>query len=160
MRGDAMPLAQLIDGCLSACTCSQSTRSYSINAIETMVNAIFGFMTTFAFRMQHFLYFFPLPQGQGSLRPTFSMRLRIGSIFFSASVPAIAACCCRSMSLAGRGVFLDRGRLDPRAADEAFVELLHLEDQIGHVRCRPRPTCASNSFMPSRLYSTFGSTWA
>jgi hypothetical protein len=26
---------------------------------------------------QHFLYFFPLPQGQGSLRPTFGAELRM-----------------------------------------------------------------------------------
>jgi hypothetical protein len=25
------------------------------------------------YRKQHFLYFFPLPQGQGSLRPTFDI---------------------------------------------------------------------------------------
>jgi hypothetical protein len=33
--------------------------------------------------MQQTLYFLPLPQGHGSLRPTFSARLRIGSFFFS-----------------------------------------------------------------------------
>ena len=32
-------------------------------------------------RPQQFLYFFPLPQGHGALRGTFSSRLRIGSIF-------------------------------------------------------------------------------
>src|SRR5580704_11726699 len=35
-------------------------------------------------RMQHTLYFLPLPHGHGSLRPIFlSARLRIGSFFFS-----------------------------------------------------------------------------
>ena len=39
-----------------------------------------------------------------------------------------------AFDFAGRlGVFLDRLRLDPRAADETFVELFHLEDQVGHV---------------------------
>ena len=33
--------------------------------------------------MWQFLYFLPLPQGHGSLRPTFSPRLRIGSLRFS-----------------------------------------------------------------------------
>src|SRR6476620_8674830 len=53
------------------------------------------------FLIQHCLHFLPLPQGQGSLRPTFGSKLRIGSIFLSASVPAMAACCWRSISLAG-----------------------------------------------------------
>src|SRR5207253_2475014 len=38
---------------------------------------------TAALRIWQFLYFLPLPQGQGSLRPTRSRRLRMGSIFLS-----------------------------------------------------------------------------
>src|SRR5262245_35963913 len=40
-------------------------------------------------RMWQFLYFLPRPQGQGSLRPTRSLVLRIGSIFFGASVELV-----------------------------------------------------------------------
>src|SRR5262249_12985902 len=46
-----------------------------------------------AFRMQQFLYFLPLPQGHGSLRPTFWLRLRIGSCFLP-SPPALVVPCC------------------------------------------------------------------
>ena len=87
-----------------------------------------------AFRMQQFLYFLPLPQGQGSLRPT--LRLAVADRLellrrprCRRSRPAAA----RSISLRRRRFFLDRCGLDPGAADEAFVELLHLEDQVGHV---------------------------
>ena len=44
------------------------------------------------FFMWQFLNFLPLPQGQGSLRPTRWPRLRIGSGFLSASVFSIAVC--------------------------------------------------------------------
>src|SRR5262245_908193 len=51
-----------------------------------------------ACRMWQFLYFLPLPHGQGSLRPTFSPRLRIGSGFLSPLwLPAIAALCWLAM---------------------------------------------------------------
>src|ERR1043166_7018271 len=45
--------------------------------------------------MQQFLYFLPLPQGQGSLRPTRAPRWRIGSCFFSVCcwLPWMAAIC-------------------------------------------------------------------
>src|SRR3954465_3214885 len=45
----------------------------------------------------HFLYFFPLPQGQGSLRPTFSCSRTIvltGPGASPPSPPALACCCC------------------------------------------------------------------
>src|SRR5688500_1133432 len=48
-------------------------------------------------RPWQFLYFFPLPHGQGALRCTFSSRLRIGSIFVAACEPSIAACVCSLM---------------------------------------------------------------
>src|SRR5438270_11830952 len=45
-------------------------------------------------RMWQFLYFLPLPHGHGSLRPTRSPRLRIGSGFFSVCwLLAMAASC-------------------------------------------------------------------
>src|SRR5436305_14867669 len=51
-----------------------------------------------ALRMQQFLYFLPLPHGHGSLRPTRSPRLRIGSGFFSPFwLPAMACCCWSPM---------------------------------------------------------------
>src|SRR3954465_5724225 len=48
---------------------------------------------TAAERMWQFLYFLPLPHGHGSLRPTFSPRLRIGSGFLSPLPAAMAASC-------------------------------------------------------------------
>src|SRR6202035_3513444 len=46
-----------------------------------------------ALRMQHTLYFLPLPHGHGSLRPTFSARLRIGSDFLSPFWLLVSAAC-------------------------------------------------------------------
>ena len=43
---------------------------------------------------QQFLYFLPLPQGQGSFRPTRSLRFRIVSTFCSPRLPSIACSCC------------------------------------------------------------------
>src|SRR5205085_6010933 len=46
--------------------------------------------------MWQFLYFLPLPQGHGSLRPTFAPTLRIGSAFFFSPalvcIPAASSC--------------------------------------------------------------------
>ena len=50
------------------------------------------------FLMQQFLNFFPLPHGQGSLRPTRCWRLRMGCGLWSVSVPSMAACCCEAIS--------------------------------------------------------------
>ena len=50
------------------------------------------------FFMQHCLNFFPLPQGQGSFRPTRCWRLRMGWGLWSTSVPSMAACCCEAIS--------------------------------------------------------------
>jgi hypothetical protein len=54
---------------------------------------------TYATRPQQFLYFFPLPQGQGSLRPTFGPPRRTGRSSFISPAPspfppaiAIAGC--------------------------------------------------------------------
>src|SRR5438270_13734811 len=66
----------------------------------------------YATRPQQFLYFFPLPQGQGSLRPTFGNSRRTGarSSFISPSPlpPAIAIAGC------GRGACC--GASDPGGA--------------------------------------------
>ena len=89
--------------------------------------------------MQQFLNFFPLPQGQGSLRPTRCWRLRIGSGLWSTSVPSMAACCCCGDLAGRRGVLVDRLGLGPGRADEALVELLHAEDQVGHALAHRGP---------------------
>src|SRR5271165_1677105 len=47
--------------------------------------------------MWQFLYFLPLPHGQGSLRPTFAPTLRIGSVFL-ASPPVFVVCSAASVS--------------------------------------------------------------
>jgi len=53
-----------------------------------------------ASRMQQFLYFLPLPQGHGSLRPTLWLRLRIGSFLIAVCwLPAMAASCWPRMLL-------------------------------------------------------------
>src|SRR5438105_14960387 len=53
---------------------------------------------TAALRMQQFLYWRPLLHGHGSLRPTLSLRLRIGSGFLSPPwLLAMAAACCPCM---------------------------------------------------------------
>ena len=87
--------------------------------------------TTPPVRMWQFLYFLPLPQGQGSLRPTRWPRLRIGS-GFSVSLVGGAGLLLALLVLLGRaGRFGVRGaRLDPGRADEFFVELLDLEDVL------------------------------
>ena len=46
------------------------------------------------------------------------------------------------------------------ATDEALVELLHAEDQVGDAFAPRYVHISSNVRMPSRLYSTLGSTWA
>ena len=60
----------------------------------------------------------------------------------------MAACCWRSISLAGGASSLIACRFDPRAADEAFVELLHLEDQVGHVVADARSTSCRTAACP------------
>jgi hypothetical protein len=52
--------------------------------------------------MWQFLYFFPLPHGHGSFRPTRSPLCRIGSGFFSAAAAFVVA--FASASFAGVGV--------------------------------------------------------
>src|SRR6202043_1485594 len=45
---------------------------------------------------QQFLYFFPLPHGQGSLRPTFGASLRVVGITSSSSSPFLLTCSSRA----------------------------------------------------------------
>ena len=86
--------------------------------------------------MWQFLYFLPLPHGQGSLRPTFSPRLRIGSGFLS------PCCCWRWPRPAGRA--WPRRRRRPRrrlrgswrrspTAIPGSLPLFHAEDGVGHL---------------------------
>src|SRR5215472_3594874 len=42
----------------------------------------------YATRPQQFLYFFPLPQGHGSLRPTFGIERRIGKSIDTSPAPS------------------------------------------------------------------------
>src|SRR5262245_56081348 len=78
--------ASLDDACLTTHHSPLTTHHYRFTAVL----------------MQQFLYFFPLPQGHGSLRPTLAPKLRIGSIFFSPWLPAMAWSCgdCRAEATA------------------------------------------------------------
>ena len=83
--------------------------------------------------MQQFLYFFPLPQGQGSLRPTRCGRdcgsaRSSGRRFASRRSPI---CCCRAISPRPTGFFVSRRGFLPGRADETSDLLFHPEDQIG-----------------------------
>ena len=69
--------------------------------------------------MWQFLYFLPLPHGHGSLRPTFSVRLRIGSFFFSdaalvdvaspSAAEALLLAACRAPEASARQLLGGRG---------------------------------------------------
>src|SRR5438477_8365525 len=45
-------------------------------------------LAIYATRPQQFLYFFPLPQGHGSLRPTFGIERRMGRSIETSSAPS------------------------------------------------------------------------
>ena len=110
-------------------------------------------------RMWQFLYFLPLPHGHGSLRPTWSSRLRIGSVFFGASLAFVdhavlarrpeRAEPCRLSWLIGKA---DHGPGSSSSSSMRKTVSVILSSTPSHI--------ASNSFMPSRLYSVLGSTWA
>src|SRR5436305_7661058 len=77
--------------------------------------------TIYAIRPQQFLYFFPLPHGHGSLRPTFGSSRRTGLIAAS-SPPTRGGGDAWLPRVAGGGA---EGRLgapngDPGAADGSF----------------------------------------
>ena len=83
--------------------------------------------------MWQFLYFLPLPHGHGSLRPTFSPRLRIGSAFF-VSPPAFVACLGQLAAAVGARWRALVGRRADRP--QRFLErlrLLHAEDRVRHL---------------------------
>ena len=88
--------------------------------------------------MQQFLNFLPLPQGQGSLRPTRSCRLRIGSSLRSVWVASMAACCCPAISEAEGASSWMAALFDPRRRARG-IHLLHAEDQIGDTLGNARP---------------------
>src|SRR6478672_9036277 len=116
-----------------------------------------------AVRMQQFLYFLPLPQGQGSLRPTFAVRLRIGSFGLALCWLLAMACCCSArMPWEGMGAGADSWTVAPicqraSANDSAASSMRKTRSvtfpwTLSHME--------SNIRMPWRLYSVFGSTWA
>ena len=81
--------------------------------ISILTTAISTSLVTFVIGFQHFLYFLPLPQGQGSLRPTRGPRLRIGS--------TVAASCPGSGSYAASGASDEEGM--DCCGSEAFEEV-------------------------------------
>ena len=101
------------------------------------------------FFMWQFLNFLPLPQGQGSLRPTRSSRLRIGSGLRSACGAFDGGLLlARRCSLVGRGLLVDGLAFDPGRADETLVELFHAEDQVGDPLADAWSTSARRSACP------------
>src|SRR5207247_10283357 len=107
-------------------------------------------------RRQQFLYFLPLPQGQGSLRPTRLPRLRIGSGLASASAPALVCCWLRWNSSVAPGasacVALVSTHVDPTNSSLSCSIL-----KIRLVAWSPTVLLiCSKCFIPSRLDSTFG----
>ncbi len=105
-------------------------------------------------RMWQALYFLPDPHGHGSLRPIFLPVFRSGSCLTSPLLAAIAASCWARTPLPAA-----RRRPRPRApwpalvdgpgsielppgaevGEEIGVELLHAENQVGHLVADPRP---------------------
>src|SRR5262249_25443024 len=109
--------------------------------------------------MHQFLNFLPLPHGQGSLRPTFSDRLRIGSIFCSPWLLSMADCCCWPIAVGG-------GASSWTAAVSFHVEPTKLSSSCSMRKIRSVTRSpmlvhmVSKVCIPSRLYSTLGSIWA
>src|SRR5208283_2150160 len=110
---------------------------------------------------QQFLYFLPLLHGQGSLRPTLSLRLRIGSGFLSPCwLPAMAASCWLRM-LSADGLGADSCTVVCMAQSDSWKSISSSRRNRESVTLSCTPShMVSNSFMPWRLYSVFGSTWA
>src|SRR5262249_3459839 len=104
-----------------------------------------------------FLYFLPLPHGHGSLRPTRGpAERRIGSFFFpSAPLVTMSSCCV----LGRRGaVSCCVALIVPIASWQPSAPSMR---KIASVTRFSTPSfIASNSRIPCRLYSVFGSTWA
>src|SRR5256885_16903002 len=75
----------------------------------------------YATRPQQFLYFFPLPQGQGSLRPTFGPPRRTGraSFIFPAPSPFPPA-----LAIEGWGWGIGFDAADPTAGGCSFYKKL------------------------------------
>src|SRR5262249_32188008 len=114
--------------------------------------------------MWQFLYFLPLPQGQGSLRPTFWPPLRIGSgFFFSPPVfvclSAAAPCACRACVAEIAAACVARAPAHS-AACASSSPISSMRKTASVVRSRTPSHILSNSFIPSRLYTIFGSSWA
>src|SRR5947207_8702726 len=71
----------------------------------------------YATRPQQFLYFLPLPQGQGSLRPTFGPPRRTGRSSFISPAPSPLP---PAIAIAGCGSGTGRGAADPAAGACSF----------------------------------------
>src|SRR5262249_35144216 len=113
--------------------------------------------------MWHFLYFLPLPHGQGSLRPTRGP-LRTGTArdgsagaAASSSSPsarmgpppnAAASACCSTMRRGARG----RGIICPSSRSSTRKIRLRYSSRIARIK-------SSNSLNASALYSSSGSRW-
>jgi len=94
---------------------------------------------------QHFLYFFPEPQGQGSFRPTLASFRRTVCCFWPSPSPPTCPL--------PRDIFCSfrRGRSSSCAGWMRYRVLT--------VSSRTRPIISSNMLNPSILYSLRGSLW-
>ncbi|MDR1270664.1 MAG: hypothetical protein LBK82_14175 [Planctomycetaceae bacterium] len=63
------------------CGCPPEVPAFNENSTEIL--PFFVLLQPIYLGMWQFLYFFPLPQGQGSFLPICGLRFRIGSIFLS-----------------------------------------------------------------------------
>src|SRR5262249_28493573 len=101
--------------------------------------------------MQQFLYFFPLPHGHGSFRPTLAPRLRMGSAFLPLDWwPALAFSC----SLSGMGIALGAASLmvAPMVQSVSRNSSPSSMRKTASVTLSLTPShMSSYSFMPSRL---------
>ena len=89
-------------------------------------------------RMWQFLYFLPLPQGQGSLRPTCSPRLRIGSVFFD-SPPIMGVSDASILSSEVDAVLqVIQYRRYPQPMTIRAKQMIEKVGEIGRASCRVR----------------------
>src|ERR671931_959271 len=92
----------------------------------------------YATRPQQFLYFFPLPHGHGSLRPTFGSSRR--TVFTTSSPPTRAG--CGPLARGGAAVAVaDRGAPNTDAAADSVAGLFMM---IGARRGAGRRTCGAS----------------
>src|SRR5262249_7318248 len=100
-------------------------------------------------RMWQFLYFLPLPHGQGSLRPTLAPRLRIGSVTFS-PWPLFVVCCAAAACADSVGAAACvAGPVTHSVSAKAPVS--PIRNSISVTLSSTPSHMVRNSFMPSRL---------